>query len=286
VAGAERLPAFAYVDERSAPARGWYDHILHPGFFLVGQLFFMLPALFIAATFVWPRAKPSLASPIGVRTEGHADAFDRRIVTLIAFGPAVAMLALIAVSGRGAITMWGYPLWLFVGLWIVLFVPNAIDAARLRRIVPAWAAVFVALAIVFIADYTILPLLDHRYRAAFFPGDALAATLTQDFHAATGGKTLRYVVGSMWLGGNLAHYSPDQPHVLIDGLPRRAPWIDLADLRTKGAILVWDIGDLHHLPDTFAAIAPGAQVGAPLTLAPRRFGTNPQRIGWAILLPQ
>jgi hypothetical protein len=62
--------------------------------------------------------------------------------------------------------------------------------------------------------------------------------LTRRFHDATGQK-LRYVIGTMWDGGNLAHYSPDQPQVLIDGLPQRAPWIDLNEVRKKGAIVVW-----------------------------------------------
>jgi hypothetical protein len=182
--------------------------------------------------------------------------------------------------------MWGYPLWLFVGLWIVLYVPRTLDAPRLKRVVGAWGAVFVALALAFIANYTVLPLLDHRYRAAFFPGGQLAAELTERFHAATGGKKLRYVIGSMWVGGNVGHYSPDQPQVLIDGLPRRAPWIDLDDLRAKGAILVWEVGDMQELPAPFAAVAPAAQVGAPFTLPPRRFGTTIAHFGWAILQPQ
>jgi len=275
---------FAYVGVRSAPSRGWFDHVLHPAVFAVGQLFFLLPTLFIAAMFIWPRPQPPLTTAQG--TEAVADDFDRRIVTLLAFGPAAAMLALIAASGRGAITMWGYPLWLFLGLWIVLFVPRTLDAPRRRRIVGAWGAVFLALMLAFIADYTVLPLLDHRYRAAFFPGDKLAAELTQRFHAATGGKKLRYVIGSMWLGGNLAHYSPDQPQVLIDGLPRRAPWIDLNELRAKGAIVVWDVGDLQHLPAPFAAIAPSAQVGMPITVSARRFGSTLEHVGWAILPPQ
>jgi 4-amino-4-deoxy-L-arabinose transferase-like glycosyltransferase len=273
---------FHYVDARSAPARGFFDHILHPIGFAAGQVFFMLPLLLIAAMLIWPRPSPSslAKAPYG------ADAFDRRIVTVLAFGPAAAMLALIAASGRGTITMWGYPLWLFLGLWIVLFVPGTLDTLRLRRIVTAWAVVFVGLVLVFAADYTVLPLFDHRYRAAFFPGDALAADLTQRFHDATGGKKLCYVVGSMWLGGNVAHYSPDHPEVLIDGLPRRAPWIDLDDLRAKGAVLTWDASDLDHLPPQLAAIAPSARVGTPLTLPARRFGATVERIGWAILMPQ
>jgi hypothetical protein len=279
---------FRYVDMRSPSARGFFDHILHPLQFAAGQIFFMLPLLFIAAMWVWPRpAAASGISPAQNVTDQAADDFDRRIVTVLAFGPAAAMLALIAVSGRGTVAMWGYPLWLFLGLWFVLCLPNALDISRLRRVIAAWAAVFVLLALVFTADYTVAPLIDHRYRAAFFPGDALAADLTRRFHEATDGKRLTYVIGSMWLSGNVAHYSPDHPEVLIDGLPRRAPWIDLNDLRTKGAILVWEIGDLDHLPQPFAAIAPSAQVGAPFTLPPRRhFGTRPESFGWAILMPQ
>jgi hypothetical protein len=90
----------------------------------------------------------------------------------------------------------------------------------------------------------------------------------------------------MWLAGNLAHYSPDQPQVLIDGLPQRAPWIDLKDMQAKGAVLVWHVGDLTHLPAAFAAAAPNAHVGTPFILPGRRPGNSVEHIGWAILLPQ
>ena len=91
----------------------------------------------------------------------------------------------------------------------------------------------------------------------------------------------------MWNGGNVAHYSglSPQPRVLIDGLPRRAPWIDLADLRARGAALVWTDGDLDALPASFAAVAPGAEVGAPFAL-PFRSGEMALHVGWAVLRPQ
>ena len=180
--------------------------------------------------------------------------------------------------------MWGYPLWLYVGLWIVMTVRPLLDRDRIGRIVAAWAAVFTVLALAFVVNYTVLPLVDHRYRAEFFPGDALGATLTQRFHAATG-TPLRYVIGSMWDGGNLAHYSPDQPRVLIDGEPARAPWIDLNDLRKDGAVVVWTQSDPKALPPQFAAIAPNAEVGAPFDL-PMRRGYGAVHVGWAILKPE
>jgi drug/metabolite transporter superfamily protein YnfA len=307
----------AYAEHRAAPVRGWFDHLLHPALFAVSQIFFLLPSFFIAAALWWPRpSKTPLSRPVdaGARrhtgsdsvvptlsgpasapaspsdrlphggTDNTADAFDRRIVTLLAFGPGLTTIALGAVSGRGAVAMWGYPLWLYLGLWIVLNARSALNGDRLGRVVAAWGAVFAVFALAFVINYSLLPRFDHRYRAVFFPGDKLAAALTQRFHAASGQK-LSYVIGSMWDGGNIAHYSPDHPRVLIDGLPRRAPWIDLYDLRAKGAVVVWTVGDSAHLPAQYAAVAGDATVGTPFDLPPRR-GDSITHVGWAILKPQ
>ena len=43
--------------------------------------------------------------------------------------------------------------------------------------------------------------------------------------------------------GNTPLQLTGTPRVLIDGKPARAPWIDLADLRSKGAAIVWTDGD-------------------------------------------
>jgi 4-amino-4-deoxy-L-arabinose transferase-like glycosyltransferase len=274
---------FAYASRRAAAVRGWFDHLLHPAMFTASQIFFALPSFFIAAALFWPRGNKR-PLPLVATADAEDESFDRRIVTLLAFGPGLTMIALTAVSGRGTFAMWGYPLWPYLGLWLVMVARTTLNTERMTRIVAAWGAVFVVLAIVFLVNYSVLPYLDHRYRAVFFPGDKLGAALTQKFHDATGQK-LRYVIGTMWDGGNLAHYSPDQPQVLIDGLPQRAPWIDLNDLRAKGAILVWTTGDTQNLPAPFAAIAPDAEVGAPFDL-PMRRAYGEVHVGWAILKPR
>ncbi len=267
---------FAYASVRAAPSRG---------------VAFLLPAFVIAAAVVWPRPKgPDAAVPVSAK----ADAFDRRIVTLLAFGPAAATVAISALSGRGAIAMWGYPLWLFLGLWIVLYARTAIEPARLGRVAAAWAGIFVLFAVVFAASYSILPAIDHRYRAVFYPGDRLADELARRFRAATG-RPLTYVIGTMWEGGNVAHYAPEQPRVLIDGDWRRAPWIDLGDLRSKGAVVVWTgSADPSHkeggidptvMPVGLRAVAGDAQIQQPFTL-PFRRGDRVLTVGWAILRPQ
>ena len=157
---------------------------------------------------------------------------------------------------------------------------------RLLRIGVLWTLVFTILSLAFVADYTLLPSLDHRYRAAFYPGSQLAAAVTQRFKAMTG-REPAYVIASIWEGGNVAHYSglQPQPRVLIDGLPHRAPWIDLADLRAKGALIVWAGDKPRALPESFAAVAAGAEVGMPFEV-PFRRGNMILHVGWAVLRPQ
>src|SRR5438034_4793328 len=123
---------FAYASARAAPVRGLLDHVVHPIAFAVGQLAFLLPTFLIAAALFWPR--PKADERAGETPVAKAAAFDRRIVTLLTFGPAATTMALSAVSGRGTIAMWGYPLWLFLGLWIVLQARATITSARLARI--------------------------------------------------------------------------------------------------------------------------------------------------------
>jgi 4-amino-4-deoxy-L-arabinose transferase-like glycosyltransferase len=292
---------FAYAERRAAPSRGIIDHVIHPFVFAVSQLVFLLPSLVIAAALIWPRAS-ARDLPAAKRTDGTAlpkqkkastaDEFDRRIVTLLAFGPAMTVIAISTATGRGALAMWGYPLWLFLGLWIVLQVPAAIDVARFARVAATWGIVFAVFAFVFIANYSFLPLIDQRYRAPFFPGGRLADELARRFRAATG-RPLAYVIGTMWEGGNVGHYAREQPRVLIDGDPRRAPWIDVGDLRSKGAVVLWTCSensknkcdiDTAVMPVAFRGIGGDAQVQPPFAL-PFRHGDMVLIVGWAILRP-
>lgn len=274
--GHDFLP-LAYAEHRAVMPRGWYDHLWHPLQFAIGQAFFLLPALAIAA--------PLLVASAGAETPraAGADAFDRRLIGWLAFGPMATVLALSAVTGRGTVAMWGYPLWLFFGLWLVLQARRADEERWLARLIGVWAVVFAALALAFVVNYALLPRVDHRYRAVFFPGASLAREIESRYRAATGSPPA-YVIGTMWDGGNVEHYAANHPRNLVDGEPERAPWIDLADLRRRGAVVVWTDGDPQRLPQRFARIA-GAATVQPAFMLPYLRGTGVVTIGWAILQP-
>jgi Dolichyl-phosphate-mannose-protein mannosyltransferase len=274
---------FAYAEHRATLPRGPLDHIWHPLQFAGYQLIALAPSLLIALPLFLPRKHT------GAPAVSKADTFDMRIVTLLAFGPLATLLALCAVTGRGTIAMWGCPLWLFFGLWLVLVAQRRLDNKRLVPIAIIWAASSAAMAVGFIGDYGILPFHDHRYRAVFFPGAELGREISQRYSAATG-KPLDYVIGGMWVGGNVAHYAPSHPRLLVDGKPSRSPWIDLNDLRAKGAVVVfWTDGDRNTLPAEYKTIAEGAVVQPPIDVHYLRAdlrGDPLVHIGWAILKAQ
>jgi 4-amino-4-deoxy-L-arabinose transferase-like glycosyltransferase len=269
----------AYAEHRAVLPRGWYDHLWRPFEFAVSQFFFLIPSLLIAAPLFVPGRGADEPPP-----QAKVDAFDRRIIAWLAFGPMAAVLAMGFVSGRGAVAMWGYPLWLFFGVWLVLTARRVIDLAKLARILITWGVVFICLALAFYVNYDVLPRFDHRYRAVFFPGAGLARDISERFTMATG-QPLRYLIGTMWDGGNVEHYAASHPRNLVDGSPRRAPWIDLTDLHNKGAAVVWTAGDPSKLPDQFRAVAGNAVVQHPFTL-PYRRGPGHITVGWAIVEPK
>jgi hypothetical protein len=270
---------FAYVDARAQHFNGLRDYLVLPSWFLLGQLGALAPSLLIAAPYL-RRVQAVEPGP------EHADAFDRRIVTLFVFGPVSCLLLFSIVSGRNLIAMWGYPLWLFAGLWIVLYATRA-DAVALWRIAFLWAAAFLVYAVGFVGHYDLRPRRQERYTTELFPGDRLADEMSRRFRAMTGQPPV-YVIANMWNGGNIEHYAPSHPRTLIDGNPARAPWIDLGDLHARGAIVVWPENPgatVTALPRSFRPVADDAEVQAPITL-PMRMGLGAVTFGWAVLRPR
>jgi hypothetical protein len=261
-----------YMAARAEAAGKLADHLTHPSLFVLAQLFWLLPSLIIAL--------PLFRRPIA-RDATTANDFDLRILAVLAFGPTAALVAASALTGRTLVAMWGYPLWLFLGPFIVVSASAQVDRAVLRSLAGLWGTVTALYALAFAVQYAVLPYFDHRYRAVLFPGERLAEEISGRYRAQTG-AALHYVVGTMWLGGNISHYSADHPRTLIDGNPRRAPWIDRVDLAANGGVVVWTAGEPNAVPAAYAEAAADAAVQPPLTL-PMRRGNGEVTVGWAII---
>jgi hypothetical protein len=130
------------------------------------------------------------------------------------------------------------------------------------------------------------PLLRDRHKATQFPGRLLAETVTRQWREKTG-TPLAYVGGArvivqarggprealgagQFAANNVAVYSPDRPHVIVNGELRLSPWIDPADLDRRGAVLIWQPPDNKAgMPENIRRAFPRAELQPPLFL-PRR----------------
>jgi hypothetical protein len=108
--------------------------------------------------------------------------------------------------------------------------------------------------------------------------------MSRRYRAMTG-QPLAYVIGPMWEGGNVAHYAPERPRVLIDGKPQRTPWIDLGDLRARGAAVIWAGGNPAIKTQPYGAIAADAE-RQPDFMVPMHQGAGVRQIAWAVLRPR
>ena len=264
-----------YVEARATPPRGWYDYVWRPLQFALGQLGWLLPSLAIAATLVVSRRE---------RAAFDVDHFSRRIVGLLTFGPCALLLATSAISGGKVIGMWGYPLWLFLGLWLVLRIGPIAEPAPFIRLGLAWATATAIYVVAFVFYMAVEPRTRLTYRAELFPGPAVAHELAARFEKETG-QPVAYVIAPMYFGGNVSHYAREAPRTVIDGDLSRVPWIDPADLKRRGALVMWVESDPGSVPEAYRTLVGDAVPRRPLQF-PAIWGQWVHTIGWTIVPPK
>ncbi|MDT3685801.1 MAG: glycosyltransferase family 39 protein [Pseudorhodoplanes sp.] len=226
-----------YAELRARQAERWYQFITFPLRWIGGQFFFVLPALVMLGFAYGPR-------PIVQQADG-ALAFARRYVTMLAFGPFLIVTMASILGGRLAVLLWGYPLWSFLPLAATVWFGPVVDTARLKAFAAACAVIFVAMPVLYWAVPVIEPLFRERTMAIHFPGRMAADILTRTWHEKTG-SPLVYVTGDEHAANSIAVYSPDRPHVIVYGILQgpsaRSPWAQLADVKRRGALVVWEEG--------------------------------------------
>jgi hypothetical protein len=273
-----KLQSVAYVAHRATALETPLDYVVAPAKFVLPQAFALLPALALALLL--------RRSPPRDGGRERVEAADRSYITYLAFGPFLIALGMSLVSGLGLRSMWGGPLWCFIGLFLVLVARPVLSRAHLRPFAAAWCLVAALPLVAYAGVHGLGPELKSNEKRSSFPGDALADRLTTQWQEATGRK-LRYVIGETWLAGNIAFYSQDRPSTFIDADPTVAPWIDAADLARAGAIVVWDAASTgNDLPAHLRQAFPSAETRAPLVLPKNCFRPGRTvRIGWAVIPP-
>ena len=267
-----------YLDARATAASRWYQYFTYPLQWILGQVLQVLPAAGLLGLLYWGATIRKSAAVDG--------AFNRRYVAALALGPFLLTTAIGAAFGRLPVTMWGYPLWSFAPLAVLMWFTPTYDAAALRRYAVGFLGLFVALPMIYAADEIGEPFVHDRPKATQFPGQVMADAITRAWHEAYG-TPLMYAGGTEFTVNNLAVYSPDRPHVIPLGDPKLAPWVEISDLRRRGAVLVWEEGNPRALPDEWRKTFPDLDIQPTLVLARQAWHpVRPARVVYAFVPPR
>jgi 4-amino-4-deoxy-L-arabinose transferase-like glycosyltransferase len=267
----------AFASGRAEKAEGPLHLAYLAGDTVVSALSLIAPVFLLFAALVGGRVRLPGGPPL-------ADAFARRYLVVLALGPVVTAVVTSVAMGRGSHTRWATPFWCFVGLLLVALWRPRIDTAALRRLAIAWGALTVVLMGVQTSAQLFHVGGGERW-ATQFPGDRFAAIVTETWRRETGDR-LAYVVGDFWLAGNVIFFSPDSPRLFHNANLRYSPWIDVADVRRRGGVLVWSAARAGEMPAPMREAFPAAEDRAPLVIrAATLRGEREWRVGWALLRP-
>jgi 4-amino-4-deoxy-L-arabinose transferase-like glycosyltransferase len=205
--------------------------------------------------------------------------FKYRFIATLTFAPITMLILAHLFLARHMESYWAQPYWTFIGLWLAINSRLATGPQSTERLAVAWVVMTVVLVGVQIAAQAFHVRENIRW-AEHFPGRLMAAEMTDIWHQRTG-TPLAYVIGDVWLGGNVVLYSPDRPSLFEDGNPAHSPWIDQCELNRRGGIVIWDwrLG-LDHAPYGHGMVQPPMELRIATPV-----GAHVWTIPWAIVPP-
>ena len=212
--------------------------------------------------------------------------FARTLVLFFALAPLLAATAAAAILGHVS-PSWAALLVLMSGLAVVVAAPDPLRLERPQILAAAWTAVLLLPAFVMLAAILLLPWVG----ISTIPGQEPAASMGRffsDTFQRRVGRSLERVGGDLHVASLIALASPSRPGVYDAAAPARTPWTNEADMRQRGAILVWPIADSVGAPPTaLRARFPELVAEVPQTFERPVQGWLPSiRIGWAVIRPQ
>lgn len=274
---------FRYAVERSSDGGGVGARVFHPTQFLGGQLLYLLPVLLVLMPAVRWR-------PFGVGPRQP----DGGFLDFIVLGPVVLLLSLSVVTGAVLREIWGSPLWMFLGVWVLARFGKPEELVRWRTVVRVWAVVAGGVVAFTVVKQTAGPHLTGQVGRPHFPGRQLADTVNRLWAERYGGDGPPVVGGEAWRAGNAVCYSPHRPKVYTSGHmgylvmdEAQCPWTSDVEVNARGAVIVWD-PDLvgNDQLDGLRARFPRFEMLPPLELPQQSSASvKPARVGVAVVPP-
>ncbi len=268
-----------YVLQRSNSSHsGWASHMVNPVGFLISQLGAVLPIALLS----WPLIRGRKRPP-GTTTQTAPYQYLQLVVVL----PIVLYLVVSLALGVQLRSMWGGPLFSFLGLLLLVWFQPREDRALIRGVLRTCLLIGLLMALGLAGRNCLGPALRDKPSRVHFPGEELSRQVCSCWDGRFE-TPLPVIGGPFHLAANIGIH-PDRPiPVYGDMDPIVSPWMDDRQFRASGGIIVWDI-DRHgpEFPGKYQYRFDAIELCPPVTC---RYQTmtdiRPARVGVAIVRPR
>jgi hypothetical protein len=246
----------------------------------------MFHAGFVALVIVAVGFANEPRSPAPAFVRAPVDAFAKDFIYFFACLPALVSTLVSIVLDRPTPVGGVAPLVVLSGLAVVTAFGDVIRIHRQGMLWRLWVALLLLPPAAAIAAIVVLPWTLGIGLETDRPARAMAQFFTDAFHRRTG-HPLSIVVGDGEIGPLVAMASPDRPRLWLADRPEFTPLVTDAEIRAKGAILVWALsGAAPTPPAAISARFPDIVVEVPQSFERPMQGRLPlYRVGWAMLRP-
>ena len=273
-----------FAASRTAGTHTWYSHLTNPVIFLLHQVAFIAPVIFILVPLL--KRQPLVAPE-------HKSA-DPWLLRAAVIGPVALFTLYGVITGCQLRDIWGATFWTYLGAWLLAEFGGTQDHSATSRAFRRWALVVAILWGFFIVKQRCEPYLDPKPTRGHYPGRQLADEVNRRWNERYS-HPFGVAAGEAWSAGNIACYSAHRPTMFTDWSvdylmfdPARSPWTGDEDMRRRGGVIVWladQLGD--DIPLVIRIRFPDAVAQPPIVL-PYQTGAHvpPLRIGVAFVPPE
>lgn len=213
--------------------------------------------------------------------------FERRFVLSLAVAlPLVATLVGAMLGERNPVGGTS-PNVVLSSLAVVVLAGTVITVRRQWLTGLAWSLLLLVPPIIAALSLAVLPFVSNQPAATAQPARAIGRFFGETFERRTGRK-LAVVAGDPRLASLVALGARSRPSFFLDSAPQRTPWVTVDDIRTKGAIVVWQATDTAGAPPPeIKALFPDLVPELPHAFNYAIQGRLPLlRIGWGMIRPK
>jgi len=268
--------AFAYASHQLGSGQGEGDS-MRMGQFLASELRMLAPALVVLLIWVWQgRGQGAAAQGAPLSPDTMDNARDSRAwVEGLLYVPLAFVLAMGVLAGAKLHAQWAVQTFQFAPFALVAWFGVSFSAKDVRSLFVSVLAVQLLLLGVAASPWS--GKLHAPGAVQGYPAQQLADRVTADWQRIAPGCALRYVDAPFFEGGQMAAYAPSHPVVLQLGPRENSPWVNDADMRAQGSVVMRQLAgdlppDVVHAPD--------------MVLVPPASVKGVGAVAWGIRLPQ